>query len=225
MYGADPSGNPALASVLVLAKKAGFPKASQEAAIARGQGISLTGAALENLTLEVMMPPSVAMVIELETENKARTFQNVKTDIKKNWGNVTPTAYLFKKRGRIQFEKDERNIGLDTVFDSAIEHGAEDVEEDDEGNLVVWTEPAGTMATARALAEEYKMKIADSDVIWDANEDTKTVIDDEEALDQLITMVAKLQEDPAVTAIYANCTKGPNIADEHWAVLADKIPV
>ena len=171
------------------------------------------------------MPPSVAMVIELETENKARTFQNVKTDIKKNWGTVTPTAYLFKKRGRVQFEKDERNIGMDQVFDSAIEHGAEDVEEDEEGNLVVWTEPSDTMATAKGLAEEYKMKIADTDVIWDPIEDTKTVIDNEEELDQLITMVSKLQEDPAVTAIYANCKKGPSIEDEHWAVLAEKIPV
>ena len=79
---------------------------------------------------------------------------------------------------------------MDQVFDSAIEHGAEDVEEDDEGNLVVWTEPSDTMATAKGLAEEYKMKIADTDVIWDPLEDTKTVIDNEEELDQLITMVS-----------------------------------
>jgi len=170
------------------------------------------------------LPPSIALVIDIETDSKGRTFQVLRSDIKRAGGTVTPTAYLFKKRGRVQFEKDERNIGMDEVFDSAIEVGAEDVEVDDEGNLVIWTEPADTMAAAKALAEEYKMKIEDSDVIWDAVEDTKVPIDSDETLTTLISLVTKLQEEPGVQAIYANCTKG-NVSEELWEELQEKIPV
>lgn len=114
---------------------------------------------------------------------------------------------------------------MDEVFDSAIDVGAEDVEVDDEGNLVIWTEPADTMAAAKALAAEYKMKIQDSDVLWDAVEDTKVPIDSDETLTTLISLVTKLQEEPGVQAIYANCTKGDNVSEELWEELQEKIPV
>ncbi len=170
------------------------------------------------------MPPSIAMVIDMESDNKARTFQDVRTIIKKGGGTVSPTAYLFTKRGRVVFEKDvEKMIGVDEVFDYAIENGAEDIEEDD-GNLIVWTEPADTMKAAKALAAEYKLKIEDTEVIWDANQDTMVAVDSEETVDQLVDLVTKLQYDPAVNAIYANCTKGA-VSDEKWEELQDKIPV
>jgi len=203
---------------------AGFPKASQEAAIARGQGRSTTGASLESLTLEVIMHPSIGIVIDIETDNKARAFQDLRHEIKRHGATVTPTAYLFKRRGRVQFEKDERGLGVDEALDDAIEAGAEDVEVDDDGNLVVWTEPTGTTAAARSLAESLKLKVESSDIVWDANEDTLVPIDSEETLIALKDLVTALQEDPNVQGIYANVTQG-TVSDEAWAELQEKIPV
>jgi transcriptional/translational regulatory protein YebC/TACO1 len=60
-YGPDPKINPRLATVITTAKKMGFPKASIESAIARGQGVSPNRAPLENVTIEAMIPPSVAV--------------------------------------------------------------------------------------------------------------------------------------------------------------------
>src|SRR5436190_22490915 len=96
---------------------AGFPKSSIEAAIARGQGISFTGAALESVILEAILPPSVAFVIDCQTDSKLRLLQDLRLIIKNYGGTVTPTSYLFEKKGIIVFEKDERGIGVDEVLD------------------------------------------------------------------------------------------------------------
>ncbi|KFY33571.1 hypothetical protein V494_07532 [Pseudogymnoascus sp. VKM F-4513 (FW-928)] len=223
LYGADPRTNPTLANVLVQAKKAGFPKASQEAAIARGQGQSASGASLESLTIEAIMPPSIAMVIDIETDNKARALQELRHEVKRYGGTVTPTSYLFKRRGRVQFGKDERGLGVDEVLDEAIEAGADDVEVDDDGNLIVWTEPSGTIAAAKSLAESFKLTIESSDILWDPNEDTLVPLDSEGALTSLKNLVNALQEDQSVQGIYVNISQG-KVSDETWAEL-QKIPV
>lgn len=75
VYGPDPASNPQLAAVVATAKEQGVPKATIENAIARGQGISPKGAALENLTIEAMIPPSVAIIIECQTDSKSKRYQ------------------------------------------------------------------------------------------------------------------------------------------------------
>jgi transcriptional/translational regulatory protein YebC/TACO1 len=193
-----------------------------EAAIARGQGKSATGAALESITLEVIMPPTVAMIIETETDNKARTMMDLRLLVKYHGGTVTPTNYLFQKKGRIAFEKDERNLGVDEVLDEAIEAGAEDVETDEDGSIVVWTEPNKTMAAAEALQKSLNLKVESSDVIWDANEDTKVTLESEDAVKALSAFVEALQDYPHVQGVYANAAQG-SIADDIWEELEGRL--
>jgi len=186
-----------------------------EAAIARGQGKSATGAALEYVTLEVIMPPTVAMIIETETDNRARTLMDLRHLVKVHGGSVTPTSYLFQKKGRVAFEKDERNLGVDEVLDEAIEAGADDVETDEDGNVVIWTEPSKTMAAAEALQKSLNLKVESSDIIWDANEDTKVPLESEDAVKALSAFVEALQDNPNVQGVYANVAQG-HLADDVW---------
>jgi transcriptional/translational regulatory protein YebC/TACO1 len=201
---------------------AGFPKASMEAAIARGQGRSASGAALENLTLEVIMPPTVAMVIDAETDNKNRTLMELRMLVKSHGGTVTPTSYLFQRKGRLQLEKDERNLGVDEVLDEAIEAGAEDVEADEDGNIVVWTEPNKVTAAAQALQTSLGLNVVSSDIIWDANEDTKVPLEHGSSAKALSEFVAAVQENSNVHGVYANVVQG-NVPDEVWEDLQDKL--
>lgn len=193
-----------------------------EAAIARGQGKSATGAVLENITLEVIMPPTVAMIIESETDNKARTMMDLRLLVKVHGGTVTPTNYLFQKKGRIVFEKDERNLGVDEVLDEAIEAGAEDVEADEDGSIIVWTEPNKTMAAAEALQKSLNLKVESSEVIWDPNEDTKVTLDSEDAVKALSDFLGALQDHSSVQGVYANAAQG-NIADDIWEELEGRL--
>jgi transcriptional/translational regulatory protein YebC/TACO1 len=190
--------------------------------MARGQGKSASGASLENVTLEVIMPPTVAMVIDAETDNKNRTLMELRMIVKYYHGTVTPTSYLFQRRGRLLLEKDERNLGVDEVLDDAIEAGAEDVEVDEDGNIVVWTEPTKTFAAAQALQKSLNLKVQSSDIIWDANEGTKVQVDSEEVAKRLAEFVAEVQENSSVQGVFANVTQG-SLADEVWEDLAGRL--
>lgn len=193
-----------------------------EAAIARGQGKSSTGAALENLTLEVIMPPSVSMIIDAETDNKNRTLMDLRLLIKLHKGTVSPTSYLFQKKGRIIFEKDERNLGVDEVLDDAIEAGAEDVELDDGGSIIVWTEPNKISSAAKALQQSLGLKVEDSDIIWDPNEDTKIQVEAGEEVQGLSSFIDDLKQNPNVQGVYANVAQG-SIPNDIWDDLQSRL--
>ncbi len=161
------------------------------------------------------MPPTVAIVIDAETDNKNRTLMELRNLIKTHRGTVTPTAYLFKRKGRLQFEKDERNLSADEILDEAIEAGAEDVETDEDGNIVIWTEPNKVTAAAKALQTSRGLKVESSDIIWDANEDTRVPLDSESALTALSDLVTALQEHSNVLGVYSNAAQG-TLPDELW---------
>ncbi|MCJ1363246.1 hypothetical protein MMC16_002353 [Acarospora aff. strigata] len=201
-YGPDPYNNPRLAQAIATAKKAGFPKASIEAAVSRGQGLSPSGAALETLTLEAIIPPSVAAVIDCQTDSKARTLQYLRAIVREHGGTMTPTSYLFAKKGRIVFERAE-GVGVDEVLDEAVEAGATDVEEDDQGRVVVYTEPSQTKSAADGLVAAKGLKVESSDIIWDPNEDTMVEVDSEKEV-LVDRFLDAIHEDPTVQNVYLN---------------------
>jgi transcriptional/translational regulatory protein YebC/TACO1 len=201
---------------------AGVPKAAMEAAIARGQGKSATGAVLDALTIEAVMPPSVAMIIDVETDNRNRSMMDLKLLVKNHGGMMSSTSYLFQKKGRITFERDERDLSVDEVLDEAIEAGAEDIELDADGNILVWTEPNKTTAAATALQKAMDLKAQSIDIIWDANEDTKVQMESKGAANRLMVFIDQLQDNPNVQGIYANVAQGA-LADEVWENLRDRL--
>lgn len=213
------NGNTKLAAVVANAKKAGFPKASIEAAIVRGQGRSPSGAALENLTIEAMIPPSVATIIECQTDSKLKTLQDVRQLVAKFGGTVTPTTHMFERRGRIVFEKSE-GVGSHEVLEEAIEAGATDVDEEEDGRVVVYTSPSSTKSAADQLTDLLGVKVESSDIIWDPDENQKVTIDSEAGAENVQSFLGRLvaleyaapstdlqdhlQEEPTVQGVYVN---------------------
>jgi transcriptional/translational regulatory protein YebC/TACO1 len=219
VFGADPATNPRLASVLATAKRAGFPKVSMDAAIARGQGVSASGAALETVTIEAILPPSIAFVLEIETDSRARVLMDIRHTLKKCGATVTPTAYLFRKRGKVVFE-DERGLGVDKVLEDAIEAGAEDVETDENGDLVIWTDPSGTTAAAETMSARLGLKQKSAEVIWSANDDAR-VAPDEQTFNPVVNLAEALGDTSGLT-IYSNLARG-KLAEDEWEYLRDRI--
>ncbi|KAI1409552.1 YebC-like protein [Hypoxylon sp. FL1857] len=219
LYGPDPNLNPQLANVIAAAKKAGMPKANIDVAIARGQGKSSSGAGLESLTIEVMMPPSVAMVIDVETDNKQRALQHIRALIKKHRGTVTPTAFLFSRFGRSIL----RGTGgdFDEVLMQALEAGAEDVEQDENGDIVLWTQPNTTHQATQTLSKLLSTEILSSDIIWTPTAD-KVKLDDEDATATISKLLNALQEYPDVQGVYANAERGA-ISEELWNEVEDNL--
>ncbi|KAJ3172928.1 hypothetical protein HDU88_004382 [Geranomyces variabilis] len=143
----DPAHNLYLASALQLARAHQMPKSTLENALKKAAG---GGAAEEDdlhaVVYEGMCPPGVALVVEALTDNKNRTFAEIRHAFKEAGGSMTPVSYLFAKRGRIVFaspsppssdasgeNQQHRPRTLADMEDDAIEAGVEDiVQVDDE---------------------------------------------------------------------------------------------
>lgn len=178
-------------------------KATMESAIAKAQGLSTSGAPLEQMTIEAMFPSSVAAVIECLTDQRLRALQDVRILIKKAGGIATPTSYLFEKKGKIVFEgAPGRNA--DDYLDQAIEAGATDVDTQKDGGLVVFAEQTETKRVADALSKTTELEIESLDIIWAPNKDAMVTIDSEETAEELEEALQSIREDPSVQDIYVN---------------------
>ncbi|GAP87417.1 putative yfcA protein [Rosellinia necatrix] len=232
LYGPDPNMNGQLAYIISTAKKAGVPKTVIDAAIARGQGKSGTGAGLETATLEVMLPPAVAMVIDIETEGKQRALHELRDVVRKNGGTVTPTAFLFARRGRVVLDgrrEGERGDAAVVSFDDAmilaLDAGAEDVErdadDDDDSGIVIWTPPNLTHQVAQKLAKSLDARILSSDIIWSCASD-KVKVDDSETAGSLAKLLAAITDYPDVSEVYINAERG-DASEEAWSAVEEAL--
>ena len=123
--------------------------------------------------------------------------------IREHGGTVTPTSYLFEKKGKIVFERVE-GLGPDEILDEAVEAGATDIEEDEEGRVVVYTEPSGTKSAAERLIAAKGLKLESSDIIWDPNQDTMVELNSEKDVQNLDNFLQAVHEEPSVQNVYLN---------------------
>lgn len=216
--------NPRLALTLTTAKKNAVPKASIEAAIARGQGLSATGAALETVMLEAVVPPSISTIIECQTDNKLRALAELRLIVKEAGGTVSKVGFMFEKKGRI-IATPKDGQGIDDILEPALEAGVEDIVEGENGKLVLYTEATQTKTIAQTLAGEVGMDVEESEIIYDPNEDAKVVLDDEGAAKELSNFLDELQEVQGIQGVYANWSKGKSVPDELWEELCGKVDV
>ena len=219
VFGPDPNSNPRLALAVTRAKKDGFPKASIETAIARGQGVSTSGAKLESVTVEAMVPPSVAIVVDSQTDSKLRTLNEIRLIIKEHGGQVTPTGYLFDRKGEIVFKQKE-GVGVDEILETAVEEGALDIEEGLKGRLIVYSEPSATKHVSDVLMSRFGLEVESSEIIWDPN--TQADIDSDASVANLVVMIDKLKDNSAVQGVYINAARGA-AKEEVWDELESRV--
>jgi transcriptional/translational regulatory protein YebC/TACO1 len=194
--------NPRLATAIANAKRGALSKASIESAIAKGQGKSVSGAALETVIIEAMLPSSVAAIIECQTDQKARVLQDIRYIINKHGGAVTPTNYLFEKKGRIVFQKKE-GISADDILDEAVEAGALDVDTDDDDQIIVDTHPSEVSAVAQKIVKVFGFSIERSSIIHVPKPETTVSVEDKDA-EEVENVINLLEEDPSVQDVYIN---------------------
>jgi transcriptional/translational regulatory protein YebC/TACO1 len=188
-----------------------MPKDRITTAIERGQGRSTSGAALEPVLVEAMGPGNVALVVDCLTDNKLRTLQDIKYILGKHNGQVTPTSYLFVRKGMVRIKAGSGGHGFDSVLESALEvDGTEDVEEIAEGEdgkpeFLITTEPART----GPVSSEIKQRLPGLEVInygieWVPNEDTMVGDLSEKHSQMLSELLEKLEESDDVSDVYTN---------------------
>lgn len=144
--GIDPTMNPNLAMAIEAAKAANMPSANIQRAIDRVA--DKNAAVLEETVYEGMGPGGVGIIIETATDNKNRTFPEVRNALSKNGGRVADA-------GSVMFQFDHKGViivtatGEDALL-TVLDAGAQDALEED-GELVVYTELKDLMKVRSAI--------------------------------------------------------------------------
>ena len=130
--GGDVDSNPRLRKAVANAKSNNMASEKIEKAIKKGTG-ELEGVNYEEVTYEGYGPGGVAIMLDAITDNKNRTVADIRHILSKFGGNLGENgsvSWMFDKKGQIILNGD---VGDDeTVFDAALEAGADDFEVDDD---------------------------------------------------------------------------------------------
>ncbi len=162
--GGDKDMNPRLRMVLLKCRAANMPAENIERAIKKGLGGEGV-AAFEDLTYEIYAPHGVALLVELQTDNRNRTAAEIRSIVTKSGGSIaTPGSVtrLFQRKGQLVVPRE--GASEDQAMEIALEAGAEDFKADEDG-FEILTDPARFEAVHKAL-EQKGLKCEVAEVTW-----------------------------------------------------------
>jgi len=148
--GGDESGNPRLRTAIQAARAINMPRDNINRAIKRGTG-ELEGAAIEEVIYEGYGPSGVAILVEATSDNKNRTTGEIRHLFTRFGGNLGVSgcvARLFEHRGLFTVPAGE--LDEETVFEAAIDAGAEDMESE-EGSFLIYSKFEDMSGVGEAL--------------------------------------------------------------------------
>jgi len=194
--GTDPTMNPALALAIEKAKQANMPNVNVQRAIDRVN--DKNAAVLEEITYEGMGPGGIGIMIEVATDNKNRTFPEVRTALVKNGGRIADAgsvAFQFTRKGVIVVGATGEDALL-TVLDA----GAEDAVEE-EGEIIVYTDQKD-LAKVRTAIVDAGLEVKDAELQYVAN--TLIEISDQETADKVMRVLDALDDLDDVVNVHTN---------------------
>jgi YebC/PmpR family DNA-binding regulatory protein len=197
--GGDPDGNPRLRSAIQDAKSNNMPSSNIDRAVKKGTG-ELEGISYEEATYEGYGPGGVAILVDVVTDNKNRTTGELRKIFSKCAGNlaeVGSVGWIFKAKGVIIVDK--KNATEEKLMEVALEKGADDIQEEEEG-FQVTTDPTSMLAVKEAI-EKAGMTVAS------AKQDkipSNTVPVAGKAAEQVLRLAEELEDHDDVQNVYAN---------------------
>jgi YebC/PmpR family DNA-binding regulatory protein len=148
--GGDPDANPRLRGAILAAKAENMPQDNIKRAIQRGTG-ELPGATYEEFSLEGYGPGGVAVLLDINTDNRNRTVSEIRHVFGKNGGNMADAgavSYMFHKKGEIIVPKSAAKE--DDLMAIVLDAGAEDLR-DGGDNWEVLSEPSAYETVLEAV--------------------------------------------------------------------------
>lgn len=196
--GADPTMNTSLAMAIEKAKAANMPMANIQRAIDRVQ--DKNAAQLDEVIYEGYGQGGVAIIVEAATDNKNRTYPDVRHAFSKNGGNIAEpgsVAFQFNRKGQITiaYEGD-----ADEALLAALDAGAEDAQEA-EGKLYVYTDPKELHAVREKLIAAG-MTVEGAELVYEAH--STITIEDAETARKVMKLMDALDDLDDVVATHAN---------------------
>lgn len=196
----EPDKNPRLRLAIQAARAESMPKDNIERAIAKATQTA-GGADFVTMRYEGFAPNKAAVIVEALTDNKNRTAGNVRTIFGKRGGAMGETGsvtFNFERIGFIQYPAAAADA--DTMFETALEAGANDVASDTEFHEIE-TLPDDLALVTEALEKQFGTPSA-SRLDWKPI--VKVDIDDIETAQKFLDFIDALEEDDDVQHVYHN---------------------
>ena len=194
--GTDVSMNSALQMAIEKAKQANMPSVNIQRAIDRAA--DKNAATLEETTYEAMGPGGVGIIIETATDNKNRTFPEIKNALTKNGGRIADAGsvmFQFTRKGVITVTATGEDALL-TVLDA----GAEDAVEEN-GEMIVYTDQK-ELAKVRTALLSAGLVVTSAELQYVPN--ATIIIDDVEQAHKVLKVMDALDDLDDVTNVHTN---------------------
>jgi YebC/PmpR family DNA-binding regulatory protein len=192
MGGGDPSMNPRLRLAMDKATAQNMPKDTISRAIQRGAG-ELEGVSYEEIRYEGYGINGAAVIVDCMTDNRTRTVADVRHAFSKYGGNLGTdgsVAFLFKHCGQLVFAP---GTDEDKLTEAAIDAGADDVINHDDGSIEVISGAYDFIAVRDALAARgFKAELAE--VTMKAQADVELSGEDGEKMQKLLDALEALDD-------------------------------
>ena len=194
--GTDPDMNPSLAMVIEKAKQANMPNSNIQRAIDRVK--DKNAATLEEIVYEGYAPGGVALIIETATDNKNRTFPEVRHALTKNGGTVADS-------GSVMFQFDRKGVitvkatGDDALL-AILDAGATDANE--EGEVIEAITDAKDLMKVKKAIEEQGLTVEEAELRYVAKNDGP--VTDKETADKIIRIMDALDDLDDVLNVHSN---------------------
>jgi len=194
--GSDPETNARLRAVMQNAKTANMPKENVERAIKKATDKDTSE--YKEILFEGYGPYGIAILIETATDNNNRTVASMRNYFTHNGGNMGTSGsveFMFEKNCHFSIPKGE--LDLEELEFELIDHGAEDVFEEDE-NIMIY----GSFENFGSLQKELENKeyeILSSGFERIPNNTTKLTKEQEVEIEKLLE---KFEDDEDVQSVY-----------------------
>ena len=208
--GGDPDANPRLRTAILAAKGENMPQDNIKRAIQRGTG-ELPGVNFEEFSLEGYGPGGVAVLLDINTDNRNRTVSEVRHAFGKNGGNMASAgavAYMFHKKGDIIIPKSAATA--DDLMNIIIENNGEDEPIDDGEHWEILTAPSAFEGMVEALK---KAGIEPASASVSMIPDTYIKLEGQQA-STMIRLMEALEEHDDVQNVHANFDIDQKVLEE-----------
>lgn len=193
MGGGDPAFNPRLRLAIDKAKAENMPNDNIDRAVKKGTG-ELEAVNYEEVRYEGYGPGGVPVIVDCLTDNKTRTVADVRHAFAKHGGNLGTdgsVAFLFKHCGQIILAP---GANEHQVMEVALEAGAEDVINNEDGSIEVITAPYNDLSTVKEALEQAGLKVEFAETVMKALNESEVSGDDAVRLQKMLDMLDNLDD-------------------------------
>ncbi len=197
--GADPDGNSRLRVLIANAKAVNMPKVNIDAAIQRAS--TKQEKDFQEVVYEGKALHSVALVIETATDNPTRTVAALRSYFSKKGGQMLVSGsldFIFERKGIFRIKS--AGLNKDELELELIDAGLEEMEDDEEGGLIL-SVPFNEFGKMQQALEAKKIEITNAELQRIATTFIELTEEQEEEINKLIDLI---EDDDDVTNVWHN---------------------